>query len=317
MKEWHIDSAHKISLAVDKITLLKGRLSDWKELVDSFYQYFDNKTTAIKISENKTILPRNDYTFYMVDLSASSKEFQKAIEKTKQHFLNRLEFSPFYQQFVDSWEALEDEVEFLSMEMNVKPLHFSLEPFKKKRISEFISLSHSSLGSLDEYDKLLFQIKMLEQIHKDKRNLVCIVSPEKFLSVNELTTLVEHLNNKQNGAYYFFITNEPLEYPDNISYKNTIVNEITCLTVREQLRNVLPFDWDEGDFSDACNWYRKLVDNLKYETVFLNLQTVDNLKLFVYIYSLFILTELPVNVDVAGIPSNLKNYFDDLMHHAV
>lgn len=318
MKEWHITSTDKdFSLLIDKITLLKGRYRDWEEVIEAFQSYFSNKSSAISIFEDQTLLPRNDFAFHIISLDESTQYFEKAVKEIKQSFISQLEISPLYRQLVEAWESLSDEVEFLTTQMNLGPAQFSMEPFYKQLINKHVTFSQGSYESLTNYEKVIFQLTALLRTSHDKRNIVCFVSLEKYLTSTEVKDFLAHLNNKLHGNYYFLITSESLDYTENIIYRNRIINDLSLSVFRDQLKEVSPIQWSDDTFDIACNWYRKLVDNSRTKSVYLDAQSVDNLEMFIYLYSLFILTNIPVIVDLSTVPFYLRKYFDDLIADTV
>ncbi|WP_028274966.1 hypothetical protein [Atopococcus tabaci] len=318
MKEWHITSTDKdFSLLIDKITLLKGRYRDWEEVIEAFQSYFSNKSSAISIFEDQTLLPRNDFAFHTISLDESAQNFEKALREIKQSFLNQLEFSPLYRQLVETWESLSEEVEFLSTQMNLGPAQFSMQPFYKQLINKHVNFSQDSYESLTNYEKVLFQLTALLHTSYDKKNIICLISPEKYLTATEVKNFIARLNSTLHGNHYFLITSEPLDYTENILYKNRIINDLSLSVFRDQLKEVSPIQWSDDTFDIACKWYRKLVDNSRAKPVYLEAQSVDNLEIFIYLYSLFILTDTPVIVDLSKIPLHLRKYFDDLIADTV
>lgn len=320
MKEWHIqDTTQTSTILIDNVTILKGNQLLWQQLIDSFQNYFSHKGTALKIYQDQTLLPRNDFEFIIFSPNKhfDSAALDKVVAQLKKTFLNQLEFSPFYKGLVDSWDELVDEVDFLNQQNSSKIISFNLKPFDKKWISNELIFSKNNYSRLSNFDKLIFQLNLLESGLDSKQRIICIVSPENFLLSYEIEKLDSYLNEIKNGIKYFVITEEHFNGSMNVLYKGTIRNVLDCYKVKVRLTSVLPFPWSDEHFLTACNWYMKLVDNYQKKTVLLDLKTVDNLEVFTYLHSLFILTNTPLIVDLTGIPLNLATYFDNIIQDKV
>ncbi|SDQ46630.1 hypothetical protein LHA31_04035 [Carnobacterium viridans] len=320
MKEWHIQETTQTStILIDDVTILKGNQLLWQQLIDSFQNYFSHKGTALKIYQDQTLLPRNDFEFIIFSPNKhfDSAALDKVVAQLKKTFLNQLEFSPFYKGLVDSWDELVDEVDFLNQQNSSKIISFKLEPFDKKWISNELTFSKNNYLKLSNFDKLIFQLNLLESDLASKQRIICIISPENFLLSYELEKLDSYLSEIKNGIKYLVITEQHFNGSINVLYKGTIRNVLDCYKVKEKLASGLPFSWSDEQFLAACNWYMKLVDNYQTKTVLLNLKTVDNLEAFTYLYSLFILTDTTLIVDLTGIPLNLASYFDNIIQSKV
>lgn len=320
MKEWHIqDITQTSTILIDDTTILKGNKLTWQKMIDDFQQYFSHKSTTLKIYQDQTLLPRNDFEFiiFSPDKHFDSAALDKVVARFKTTFLNQLEFSPFYKGLVDSWNELIDEVDFLNQQNSSKIIDFKLKPFDKKLISNELTFSKNSYSKLSNFDKLIFQLNLLESGFDSKQRIICIMSPEKFLPSYEMEKLDIYLNKIKNGIKYFVITEEYFNGSMNVLYKGNIRNVLDCYKVKAKLASILPVSWSDEQFLVACNWYMKLVDNYQTKTVLLDLKTVDNLEVFTYVYSLFILTDTPVVIDLTSIPLNLATYFDNIIQNKV
>lgn len=316
MKEWHIkDSEQTNSVLIEKVSILKGNQNDWNEMMESLKLYFSHKSTSIKVFQNQTLIPRNDFSFQTFSPAehTDSISINNALAIKKKSFLSQLEFSPFYKQLIDSWEELIEEVDFLNTQQQSKLLNYTLEPFDKNWVTNKLAFSEDHDVYSTPYDKTILQLKLLEEFLRDKQSIICIQYPETFLSDSEMNQLITFLKDSKNGILFFVLTNHLSLLPTNVFYKEKISNLINCYDVKEKLMTKVPSNWSEQAFIDASNWYMKLVDKYSEETVLLSLKTVDNLESFIYLYSLFILTETPVIVDLTMIPSAVEKYFENLI----
>ncbi|SFH52634.1 hypothetical protein [Pisciglobus halotolerans] len=316
MKEWHIHNQDYFhTLLLEHVTFLKGNKQIWNFLLDDLQQYFSNKATPLKIYQDATLLPRNDFSFiaFSPNEDFDSKALQQIMKTQKKQFLNTLTFSPFYKALADSWEELIEEVEFLNNQNSSASLNFSLLPFDRDWVAKNLVFSEKSYLNLSNFRKILFQLETLETTVEGKQQIICIVNPEKFLTNAELSRFYDYLEKNPNGKHYLIITESNLAAATNVFYNDTIRNKLDCFKVKNKLMKDFPANWDNQQFSIACNWYISLVDKYRDETVFLDLETVDNLETFIYLYSLFILTSTPLIVDLARIPSSLRKYFENLL----
>ncbi|SEK89592.1 hypothetical protein SAMN04488700_2444 [Carnobacterium iners] len=320
MKEWHIkDSVRVTSFLVDKVTILKGEQKEWCQLVEYFSDYFSYKGIQINLFENQTLIPRRDFLFQILSPNDPTKfiSLEKALIRQEKEFLTNLEFSPFYKQLVESWEELIEEVDFLNTQQKTNTTHYTLLPFDKKWIQTSLSFSKKNSAQLSHYEKLILQINVLEESISDKKLIIYIQFPEVVLSDKELEHFIYYLQQSPNGILYFIQTENPSLFPTNIVYKEKIRNKTICYAVKDQLISKIPSSWSEETFQHACNWYMILVDKYAQETVLLSLKTVDNLSIFIYVYSLFILTNTPVIVDLTAVTANIKKYFENLIQDKV
>lgn len=320
MKEWHIKDSEQIdSVLIEKVSILKGNQNDWNEVLERLKLYFSHKSTSIKIFQNQTLIPRNDFSFQVFSPAENTESvsIDKILATQKKAFLSQLEFSPFYKQVVDSWEELIEEVGFLNTQQHSKLLNYVLEPFDKNWITSKLAFSEEDYIHLTNYEKVIFQISLLQESLIDKQLIICIQYPEELLLNKEESQFISFLKNSKNGILYFILTDDPSLSPTNVFYKGKISNLISCYSIKEKLMAKVPSNWSEQVFLDASNWYMKLVDKYSEETVILSLKTVDNLEVFIYLYSIFILTSTPVIVDLAMIPSAIEKYFENLILNKV
>lgn len=320
MKEWHIKDSEQIdSVLIEKVSILKGNQNDWNEVLERLKLYFSHKSTSIKIFQNQTLIPRNDFSFQIFSPAENTESvsIDKILATQKKAFLSQLEFSPFYKQVVDSWEELIEEVGFLNTQQHSKLLNYVLEPFDKNWITSKLAFSEEDYIHLTNYEKVIFQISLLQESLIDKQLIICIQYPEELLLNKEESQFISFLKNSKNGILYFILTDDPSLSPTNVFYKGKISNLISCYSIKEKLMAKVPSNWSEQVFLDASNWYMKLVDKYSEETVILSLKTVDNLEVFIYLYSIFILTSTPVIVDLAMIPSAIEKYFENLILNKV
>lgn len=320
MKEWHIiDSKRSYTLLTEQMTLLKGNITNWTFVINDLATYFSHQSSQIKLKENQTLIPKQDHSFSLISFSEqkNSNDYEKAIDQIQLEFFGLLQLSPFYKQLVDSWEELMEEVELLSENNNFSPLPFKLQSFDKNFIKKNLFSGVEKNNQLSAFEQLLLKIRMIEYTTKSKNTIFGLVHPENQLTTSELQQLDTYLQSDANHSRYFIVSNYAFSAVLNVLYKGNIITKQNCWNKREELQKIIPIDWSEKQFSHACNWYMLLVDNSQGKTVDFALETVDNLTQFIYIYSLFLLTNTPVIVDLTDIPVYIINYFDNLIEGKV
>lgn len=320
MKEWHIESDSKTStLLVDQVTILKGSIADWREILLTLQSYFDNRKTEIIINEGQTLIPKKDYAFYSISFSDyfNSTDLLKIKKNLKQQYLAQLQLSPFYKQLVEVWDDLQEEVAFLNESTSSIKYNFDLSSFKDKIVSDQIysdSLPSTDLSSLHDLKK---SIELIEESSKDKLNIITIINPEIILKSKEIEQLIDFLKTYKKKTQLILLTNDSAIKADNILYKEQIINKLKCTNVKNLLAATIPFGFDENLYFKASNWYMSLVDNYHSKTVLLSYSSVDNLKEFIYTLCLFVLTNTPFILDAAMVPAPYDKYIAKLLDETV
>lgn len=321
MKEWNIRNPKgQYRFLINDFSFFKGGTEEWRFLLDDLDRYFNHKNghQNTYVYEDQILLAKNDFHFIMFDIAESQKFIEEqTLQHYKKSFLNLIEFSPFYRILVDSWEELQEEIDFLSENQSSSFAKFSLSPFHKEVIAKNLQLTVDIRENASKIEKNLFALETLISSLSDKRIIIAIIIPTTYYSKEEYELFVSQLKKRKNGCYYFIFcefTEDPIR---NVLSNHSIYNVSTVQAVREQLKKSLPILWTEETFNKAANLYVSLVDKFAGNLPFLSLSSVDNLEEFTYLYSLFILSDIPVIVDLTGIPPRLQNYFDSLMEYRV
>jgi len=134
MKEWTVKKqANSYSFLTDRVTLFKGKIDDWKNEISDITNYFFHNTNTIYESNKKIVT--QDYELSILSYSdfIEAKGYKNSKKKIEELFLSYLELSPFYRQLIDSWKDLQEEVDFLTDEMDM-PLSIELNNFSKNII---------------------------------------------------------------------------------------------------------------------------------------------------------------------------------------
>lgn len=309
MKEWIVKNEHSsFSLLIDQITILKGNIRNWENEIKLLNDAFSTSGTVIQ--ENKQRVVLQDYNFSVLSYSplfdSNSYNFSKA--KLDDLFFSFLELSPIYKQFVEMWEELEEEVILLNEEINI-PMEFALKKYSKEVIKKYLMTISQSSSSLDVIKN---EIKLINFSNSAKLNVFLILSPENYLTQLELTDLITFLSLLP--SKFIIVTDQITSRVENIKYHNRIINDLVLNKEKEKLTDLLPFMLSDLIFEKAKNLYRIIVDKSQGKTVFLSYVDVDNLEMFVYIFLLLFLTDIPFRLETKGISDQYHSYVDSVIH---
>lgn len=311
MKEWRMNDSKSTTLLMSEVTLLKGRVDKWLEVIELFRQTFDSK--KIDIYEGEEKLNINDYCLNILSYTDDYHSTDSVNAKTnlKNLFTAYLELSPFYKNLVGSWEELQEEVELLSHELGYSQ-KIQLNNFPKKIVEEHLKWK-TNMGS--QLDGMVQQINLTRKFIPDKRHIFILIHPEEVLVKKELSELYNLL--ERQSSYFILVGNFLFDGTTNLIYKNRIINQLLISRKKEQIASLLPFVFDEKDFDIALNWYITIVENSKDKTIDLSISSVDNLRYFIYVFLMIYVTELPLKVDFMGIPQEYKRFIDSVIESKV
>ncbi|AIS58908.1 Uncharacterised protein [Listeria ivanovii subsp. londoniensis] len=320
MREWVIKEEnieYKISLG--RLTYLKGNKNEWESVIKSILSYFNNRKTMTIISQDNQILKPKDYQMVflkqeaMLDVYDTNNNYLKS---KKDDFINKVMLSPMYQDFLESWEMLQEEVDFLSKQKKILAQDkFSLLSFDKKDLTKKLNWEIINSDFSDE-DKKLELINLYAKELFNKQVLFFIEMPEKtIISEEGIKKFQLHVEKMLTRGINVFIISEHI-WMDGVTnhfYFNDVVNELQILAKKEQIFERIPLFVEESDWIKAINWSMLAVDNYGGKMVELKLEAVDNLVVFVLVYFIFIYNEWRIIVDYKGIPANIIVYLDRLI----
>ena len=277
MKEWAIKSDHtSTTLLIDKITILQGTVDKWKNEIDLLYRSFTKNNPVIQESNQRLVI--QDYRFSIISYSPlfHSDSYTLSKSKVEDLFFAFLELSPIYKQFVETWEELQEDVLMLNEQINI-PVEFELQDYKKEIVKKrLVTISHPT----SSIERLTNEIKMINSMYKNKKNIFLILAPENYLTRSELEDLVVYLDKQI--FQVIIVTAVSLDQTVNFKYNNKVLNEVILDQQSNKIASLLPFVWNNSIFSEAKNLYTKLVDNSHEKTVLLSYGTVDNIETVSY-----------------------------------
>ncbi|MBC1753778.1 hypothetical protein [Listeria seeligeri] len=320
MREWVVKEEnieYKISLG--RLTYLKGNKNEWESVIKSILSYFNNKKTMTIISQDNQMLKPKDYQIVflkqkaILEVDDTSNNY---LNSKKDDFINEVMLSPMYRDFLESWEMLQEEVEFLSKQKKILSQDkFNLLPFDKKDLTKKLNWEITNSDFSNE-DKKLELINLYAKELFNKQVLFFIEIPEKtIISEAGIKKFQLHVEKMLTRGINVFIISEHIWMDGAINhfYFSDIVNELQIMVKKEQIIAKIPLIVEESDWIKAINWSMLAVDNYGGKTVELKLEAVDNLVVFVLVYFIFIYNEWRIIVDYKGIPANIIVYLDRLI----
>ncbi|MBC1430536.1 hypothetical protein [Listeria seeligeri] len=320
MREWVVKEEnieYKISLG--RLTYLKGNKNEWESVIKSILSYFNNKKTMTIISQDNQMLKPKDYQIVflkqeaILEVDDTSNNY---LNSKKDDFINEVMLSPMYRDFLESWEMLQEEVEFLSKQKKILSQDkFNLLPFDKKDLTKKLNWEITNSDFSNE-DKKLELINLYAKELFNKQVLFFIEMPEKtIISEAGIKKFQLHVEKMLTRGINVFIISEHIWMDGAINhfYFSDIVNELQIMVKKEQIIAKIPLIVEESDWIKAINWSMLAVDNYGGKTVELKLEAVDNLVVFVLVYFIFIYNEWRIIVDYKGIPANIIVYLDRLI----
>ncbi|MBT0132401.1 hypothetical protein G4229_01695 [Listeria seeligeri] len=320
MREWVVKEEnieYKISLG--RLTYLKGNKNEWESVIKSILSYFNNKKTMTIISQDNQMLKPKDYQIVflkqkaILEVDDTSNNY---LNSKKDDFINEVMLSPMYRDFLESWEMLQEEVEFLSKQKKILSQDkFNLLPFDKKDLTKKLNWEITNSDFSNE-DKKLELINLYAKELFNKQVLFFIEIPEKtIISEAGIKKFQLHVEKMLTRGINVFIISEHIWMDGAINhfYFSDIVNELQIMVKKEQIIAKIPLIVEESDWIKAINWSMLAVDNYGGKTVELKLEAVDNLVVFVLVYFIFIYNEWRIIIDYKGIPANIIVYLDRLI----
>ncbi|GAA0353252.1 hypothetical protein GCM10008932_02860 [Alkalibacterium iburiense] len=312
MKEWIIKNEHSsFSILIDQVTILKGNIKDWEDEIKLLKDSFSAGNTLIQ--ENNQRVVSQDYNLSVLSYTPlyESNSYNVSKGKLDDLFFSFLELSPIYKQFVEIWEELQEEVLFLNEEINI-PMEFELKNYSKEVVKKKLVTISQFASSLDVIKN---EIKLINFSNRSKLNLFLIINPENYLTQFEFVKLLTFLYSLP--SQFIIVTNQMTEKVVNIKYHNQIINDLVLDAQKSKMLNLLPFLFTESLYEDARNLYKNIVDNSKGKTVFLSYSDVDNLEVFIYIFLLLYLTDIPFRLETKGISDQYQSYIESIIRSKV
>ncbi|WP_459795999.1 hypothetical protein [Alkalibacterium sp. m-11] len=304
MKEWTFDDHFHSRILIDKVTILKGKPEEWKDCIHYIREAFLNK--KVDLREGNERLNSNDFQLNIMSYS-DSFPLTNIFNNEKQlleSFYSYMELSPIYKQFVESWEDLQEEVQFLNDTFG-NEIKIQLNDFSKKMMKKNISTEFNHSDRITEFKQT---IKLAKHLNNDKQNIFFIISPEDHFDLSELEKLDQYL--QAAPEQFIVITSYPFRGMANIVFKEKVINHVILENYRSTIQEWLPFVFDPDEFDEAKNWYIDTVDKSDGNLLILSLSSVDKLTAFIYLFLLVHLTHIPYKVDYTGIPDEFIKFID-------
>lgn len=196
MKEWTFDDHFHSRILIDKVTILKGKPEEWKDCIHYIREAFLNKKVVLR--EGNERLNSNDFQLNIMSYSDSFPltNISNNEKQLLESFYSYMELSPIYKQFVESWEDLQEEVQFLNDTFG-NEIKIQLNDFSKKMMKKNISTEFNQSDRITEFNQT---IKLAKHLNNDKKNLFLLISPENHFDLRELEKLDQFLQAAPEGV---------------------------------------------------------------------------------------------------------------------
>ncbi|MBD8069859.1 hypothetical protein [Bacillus sp. PS06] len=313
MKIWNItEDRNENEIQVGKVTILKGSNSCWYKLARDIDDYFNNKKSKISIFEDTQLLYQKDWECLFIPFDAHV-QLDKITSKSPLKILvddivSEIAMSPIYHEFIDAWQSLSEEIDFFQSNLTKYELGIRLVDFELDHFKSFISLqSLNNLLKPIQFKKLLLSLLANKMI--EKKTLVILEYPELYADQEEISELrisIEQLVKK--GVNFIIITNSSLTDNCNYVFGGKILNAASILKIKRKVMQELPFYCDDELYNQALNILLQYVDNLSMKDENLKFSTDINQQLKTILFVLTKHLEINLNLDLTGLPDNIKAY---------
>ncbi|WP_075980024.1 hypothetical protein [Bacillus massilinigeriensis] len=178
--EWEIE--------VGPITILKGQHGLWYELIRMIDDFFSNKGSIVKIFEDTQLLNKKDWDclfipfdcHLLVDKITSKSPLKPLLEGVCEDLI----LSPAYNELLNIWEELREEVQFIKSKVEKYGLELQLESFDLEQLKSFLTF-HTLKRNMTPigYKKLMLDLFIDKNI--EKKQLIIIELPELYSNNRE------------------------------------------------------------------------------------------------------------------------------------
>lgn len=315
MRIWNIDDeSSSNSIEMDSITVLKKQDISWYHLVRKVDNFFNDKTSDIKIYEDTQLINKKDWLCYFIPFDAQvqlDKITSKSPLKDIQNYASeQLTYSPFFQEIQDVWEQLNDELQLVNQSLKSIGITASLKEFETKNINNFLTFqSFSEEMTPVEYKQLLLNLALRSEM--DKKILLIIELPELYTTSTELENFLQLINDAVKKGYTFLlVTNKNLDGSINYIYQNTIINNAVLDQMKFKIMKELPFYCSEEMYEEAKMFLFQAVDNsITFEEI--KKRASENYGAIVTIINVLMYNiNVELSHDLAGIEPNLKKFIE-------
>lgn len=266
MRIWNIEcESMNSSIEMDSITVLKKQDITWYHLIREIDNFFNDKSSDVKIYEDTQLLNKKDWLCYFIPFDAQvqlDKITSKSPLKDVQNFASeQLTYSPFFKEIQDIWEQLNDELQLVNQNLKKLGITASLKEFETKNINNFLTFqSFNKKMTPIEYKQLLLNIALNSEM--DKKTLLIIELPELYTTDSQLETFHQIIKGAVKKGYTFLlVTNEIFWGSTNFAYQDIIINNAVLDQMKFKIMKELPFYCSEEMYEEAKVYLFQAVDN--------------------------------------------------------
>ncbi|MBC2160125.1 hypothetical protein HCB21_10115 [Listeria booriae] len=309
MNKWMFKNAeHELTLAMGQLTVLKGDREKWRELVGMLDSYFNQQGKEVTIWKDGKQIRKKHMNYYAI--YENGNNIEPILKDLKQGILDKLILSPIYKEFIEIWEELQEEVQFIGeCEHGKTGIKYELASMTKTILEKSLSLR------INEYDNSKLDIiKLILGMSITKPTLVFVEGFRSGLNDIECANAEGMLQKMARRGMHVIVLDDNLVGASvNYYYQDLIVNKLEILGVKKIILESSPILSNSEDFLQAINWSIEAVDKSKGKVVELELQSVDNLCIFTLIYLIFTFLKWPLIVDFRGVRSDLIEYLAEIV----
>lgn len=313
MKLWHIvHDGVETTIDVGKITVLKGNHQEWFRLVRQINDFFNNRKSDVQIYEDAQLINVKDWECHLIPYDAhitlEKINTKSPLKDLLDEVSNKISLSPIYQELLDTWDNLYDEIQLIQDIIQKYNLRIQLKQFEIDDLKSFITFqSHYNIMSPIQFKILLLSLigdKMVE-----KRTLVILELPEIFANKDDTKKLYSIVSKLSRQGINFIITTvSKIVGNNNYLVNGEIINEARIETLKNMIINELPFYCDDDLYNLAKYKLLKCVDNIDLLNDLNYLSTIKDDKLVTVLLVIAKKLGIPLNFDISTLPSNIHSF---------
>lgn len=318
MNIWSIISPlEEINIEVSNITLLYKQHYKWHQLIRSVNSYFNIRGSNIEIFEDGVPINKRDWKCFFIPFDAnlhlSKITASSPLKEIQNDITEQLTYSPMYQELLEIWENLNDDLDLLNNKLEKWGIKAKLKTINENELSQFITFNPLTNNELSPIEAKTLLLNIILNNVLDKKTLVIIELPELFASDDELNKFTHLIKQAVNIGYKFLIISEKRNFgAENHFYQNKIVNSAKLEQIKQKVCNEVPFYCSDQLYERAKNYFFQLVDNSVSEDELFKFNDVDLSSIITIIHVImYNLNMGPIQVP-QGIEPNLKKFITTL-----
>lgn len=270
MKIWSIESDNgNFDIETNNITILFGDNIKWFHLIRQIDDFFNNRYSTVKIYEDARLMNKKEWDCHFIPFDAHIQldkiTTKSPLFKIRENAAEQLTYSPLYNELLDVWSGLNDELVLFNQKLKRWGIQATLRETGTKVFSENIVFFPIKKMKPLDYKKLLLNIIVDSPF--ENNNLIILELPELYTDEEEMDTFCEYIKELANKGYQIFIvTNTKFKAMGrkeswNYCIMDVIVNHAVIEQRKSKIINDLPFFCEDALFETAKELLFKVVDN--------------------------------------------------------